>query len=261
MGVGNLQGALRAYGDDDVSYARLYFDSTPLRHAEAYRRLAALGDDSATYLWRVAAAREIMRLYRSDPEQLDRVSALQNEKSSAEEVLHPADETVRFATPAELRAAYGSGAIVSLPTALLTERGLQVDPGMGELAARLGRPRSLYRGLREPALALLLYLGAGVMDICGQQPLVVTSTVRDERYQRVLLRRNREATPNYSLHTTGWAFDILRSYTSRAQAQAFEFMLDRLQSLDLIAWVREPGAIHVTVSGAAQRLVGLLDDR
>jgi hypothetical protein len=26
-------------------------------------------------------------------------------------------------------------------------------------------------------------------------------------------------------------------------------MLDRLQSLNLIAWVREPGAIHITASG------------
>jgi hypothetical protein len=134
-------------------------------------------------------------------------------------------------------------------------------PGSAHPPHRVGERRSLYRGLREPALALLVYLGARVERISGQQPLVVTSTVRDERYQRVLLTRNREATANYSLHTTGWAFDILRSYATRAQALAFEFMLDRLQSLDLIAWVREPAAIHVTVSKDAQRLVGLLDDR
>jgi hypothetical protein len=34
---------------------------------------------------------------------------------------------------------------------------------------------------------------------------------------------------------------------------AFQFMLDRLSILNLIAWVREPGAIHVTVSGQAAR--------
>ncbi len=254
MGIGNLQNALRDYGEDDISYARLYFDSTPRHNAGAYSRLAALGDDSSTYLWRVAAAREIMRLYRSDPERLDRLSALQNAKNSAEEVLHPGDETERFETPSQLRAAYDAGAIVALPAARLTERGLQIDPGMGELATRLGRKRSLYRGLREPALALLEVIGASVKRISRQEPLVVTSTVRDERYQRVLLRRNREATPNYSLHTTGWAFDILRSYSSRAQALALQFMLDRLQSLDLIAWVREPGAIHVTASADAERL-------
>src|SRR4051812_11989303 len=56
MGIGNLQGALGAYGKADIPYARLFFDSTPLRHAKAWRRLAALGDDSSTYLWRVKAA-------------------------------------------------------------------------------------------------------------------------------------------------------------------------------------------------------------
>jgi hypothetical protein len=256
MGIGNLQDALRAYGDDDVSYARLYFDSTPLRHAAAYRMLAGLGDDSATYLWRVAAAREIMRLYRSDPARLDRVSALQNAKASSEEVLHPQDETERFATPSDVRAAYRDGRIVRLAGAALAAHGLTIDPGMGELAGRLGQPRATYRGLRPPALALLAYVGERVRAICGQQPLVVTSTVRDERYQRLLLARNRQATAHYSLHTTGWTFDVLRSYRSRAQALAFEFVLERLQSHDLIAWVREPAAIHVTVSADARRLLG-----
>jgi hypothetical protein len=100
-----------------------------------------------------------------------------------------------------------------------------------------------------------------VKEISGAEPLVLTSTVRDERYQRLLLSAgNGEATRNYSLHTTGWAFDILRRYRSRAQALAFEFMLGRLQSQDLIAWVREPAAIHVTVSSRAQALLGALDD-
>jgi len=259
MGIGNVQNALEAYGEDDVSYARLYFDSTPLRHKRAYEKLAALGDDSATYPWRVAAAREIMRLYRADPAELDRVAELQTSKNSAEEVLHPPGETERFKTPFELRAAYGDGRIVRLPRKELAAYGLRIDRGMGELASRLDQPRSRYRGLREPALALLEYVGAGVKAISGETPLIVTSSVRDARYQRRLLARNREATPNFSLHTTGWAFDILRTYRSRAQALAFEFMLERLQSHDLIAWVREPAAIHVTVSEQAEKLVGLID--
>ena len=119
---------------------------------------------------------------------------------------------------------------------------------MGERAGRLDRPRSLYRALRPEALAVLAYIGTGVRAISQTSPLVLTSTVRDRRYQRLLVDDNREATRNYSLHTTGWAFDIERSYASRAQARAFQFMLDRLQALDLIAWVREPAAIHVTVS-------------
>lgn len=258
MGVGNLQAALKAYGDSDISYARLYFDSTPLKHAAAWARLARLGDDSSTYLWRVAAAREIMRLYRSDPTRLDRLSALQNAKNSAEEVLHPRDRTERFQTPRELHAAYRSGTVVALPRARLERRGIRIDAQMGELARRIGGKARTYRGLRPGALALLEYLGAGVKAISGQQPLVLTSTVRDERYQRALISGNREATRNYSLHTTGWAFDVLRSYRSRGQGLAFEYMLGRLQSYDLIAWVREPAAIHVTASSRARDLVGKL---
>jgi hypothetical protein len=259
MGIGNLQTALHDYGQGEVSYARLYFDSTPLQHAAAYEKLASLGDDSATYLWRVAAAREIMRLYRSDPDQLDRISRLQNDKNSAEEVLHPGDETEQFATPADLHAAFADHSIVALPRAALAKRGIAIDRGMGEFADRLGEHRTTYRGLREPALALLGYVGAGVKAISGQAPLVVTSTVRDERYQRILLATDSQATPNYSLHTTGWAFDIARTYRSHKQALAFEFMLDRLQSHDLIAWVREPAAIHVTVSADAKALAQVVE--
>jgi hypothetical protein len=258
MGVGNLQTALKLYGDSDISYARLYFNSTPLQNPRTYAKLASLGDDSSTYLWRVLAAKEILRLYRDDPAHLDRDSALQNAKNSAEEVLHPRESTQRFDTPGELRQAYRDKRIVELPRALLARHGIAIDPGMGQLAQRLNRSRKTYRGLRPDALALLVYLGAGVKGISGRQPLVLTSTVRDQRYQRLLVRGNIEATRNYSLHTTGWAFDVLRSYRTRAQGRAFEFMLGRLQSLDLIAWVREPAAIHVTVSSRASALTGLL---
>ena len=83
----------------------------------------------------------------------------------------------------------------------------------------------------------------------------MTSTVRDLDYQRLLVRDNPFATREYSLHTTGFAFDVRRDYASDAQAVAFQYMLDRLQSLNLIAWVREPGAIHITASTEARDLV------
>jgi hypothetical protein len=83
--------------------------------------------------------------------------------------------------------------------------------------------------------------------------------VRDGDYQAQLVRHNGEATRNFSLHTTGWAFDVERRYVSRRQALAFQFVLDRLRSLNAIAWVREPDAIHVTVSSDAEVLLPLLD--
>jgi hypothetical protein len=255
MGVGNLQGVLRAYGEDDVPYAQVYFDSTPLRHAEAWRRLSALGDDSATYLWRVLAAREILRLHREDPEELRRRALLHGRKASREEVLHPDGSVPRFAEPSEIEDAVEAGDLVRLDAERLrADHGLRVDPAMGELVP--AEERRTYRALRPEALAVLQVIGSGTQEISRAAPLTVTSTVRDARYQqRILEDDNREATRGYSLHTTGWAFDIRRRYQSRAQALAFQFLLDRLQSLDLISWVREPGAIHVTVGPRARELL------
>jgi hypothetical protein len=259
MGIGNLQDVLRAYGADRPSYARVYFDSTPTRHTAVQQRLAAFGDDSSNYLWKLYAARDVMRLYRNDRPGLARLEALQTAKNSAEEVLHPLESTARFATPAMLKAAWDDGAIRALPDD--PERtGLARDPSMGELAARVGAVPGLYRGLRPEALATALYIAAQTREYAGGEgPLVVTSAVRDEEYQRGLVRSNGEATRNFSLHTTGWAFDIARSYRSKRQALAFQFVLDRLQVLDVIAWVREPGAIHITASADAKGLLPLLE--
>jgi hypothetical protein len=246
MGMGNLENVLGAYGDDDASWARVYFDATPSNHPRAYQLLSGFGDDSASYLWRVYAAREIMRLYRDDRSELRRRAALQTAKASAEEVLHPRSQTRVYETPGDLEDAYRSGELRPFEGI----RGMRLDAQDGELAARLDAERSLYRGLRPKAYELAVYLAAGVRSVSGTRAsLDVTSTVRDLEYQRLLVRDNPFATREYSLHTTGFAFDVRRDYASRAQAVAFQYMLDRLQSLNLIAWVREPGAIHITASG------------
>lgn len=260
MGVGNLQSVLAAFGaEEDTPYAEVFFDSSPLRHPEAWDRLASLGDDSSTYLWRVKAAQAIMRLYREDRDELAELAELHGNKNSAEEVLHEPGETPRFAEPEAVETAYDEGELLKLPAARLGEAGIRIDRRMGELAERQEVDAALYRGLRPEALALLLYVGNGVKAISKDEPLVLTSTVRDEGYQRLLTRRNSEATHGYSLHTTGWAFDVERRYASRGQALAFQFMLDRLQALNVIAWVREPAAIHITVASDAAAYKPLLD--
>jgi hypothetical protein len=246
MGMGNLENVLAAYGQGNTSWARVYFDATPRNQPRAYRLLSGFGDDSASYLWRVYAAREIMRLYRDDPGELRRRARLQTAKASAEELLHPRSRTRVFDTPGDLDDAYDSGELRPFEGI----QGMRLDPQAGELAGRLDAERRLYRGLRPQAYELAVYLAAGVRSVSGTRAsLVVTSTVRDQEYQRLLLRDNPFATREYSLHTTGFSFDVRRDYASRAQAVAFQHMLDRLQALNLIAWVREPGAIHITASG------------
>jgi soluble lytic murein transglycosylase-like protein len=258
MGIGNLETVLRDYGGGRPSYAELYFNSTPTSHAAAYWRLAGFGDDSSNYLWKLDAAKQIMRLYREDRPELERLNTLHLAKASAEEVLHPADRTTAFATTADLKQAWDTHQIVPFPNDAQAT-GLLRDPRMGELAKRLGVPPGMYRGLRPEALAMALYIGAQVREISRTGPLTVTSTVRDAPYQALLIRRNGEATRGFSLHTTGWAFDVDRHYRSHRQALAFQFVLDRLRAMNAIAWVREPDAIHITVSSDAKMLLPLLE--
>ena len=57
-------------------------------------------------------------------------------------------------------------------------------------------------------------------------------------------------------HATGYAFDISRTYANGRQAEAFQFMLDRLQALNLIAWTRDARTIHITASSEGRRILG-----
>ena len=110
---------------------------------------------------------------------------------------------------------------------------------------------ALYRGLRPPALDLLVALAARVRALSDvpASTLTVTSAVSDERYQQLLGVGDPPA-------AAGWSFTIARHYATRAQAAAFQAMLDRLQALDLIAWERFPSEIEITVaSDASQALV------
>jgi hypothetical protein len=250
MGIGNLQNVLNDYdGGKPVPYAQLYFDSAPDHHPSAFNLLAGFGDDSSLYYWRLLGAQQIMRLYRTDRAELTRLSALQTATDSQAFVLHPPDAVHPFATPDALDDAYASRTILPLP-ANARALGLAYDPGIGALAGQLKVAPALYRGLRGPALDLLIELAARVRTLSGgAAPLTVTSAVSDERYQQRLGISDQPA-------AAGWSFTIARRYVDHAQALAFQAMLDRLQALNVIGWQRFPSEIEVTVaSDAAQVLV------
>lgn len=257
MGIGNLQDVLAAYGRKEVSYVQLYFDVDPKRSPKAYRILSEFQDDSATYYWRLLAAKAIMRDYRDDRQALQRRAALMTQKASQEDYLHPPDENPGYADPAAIAEARASGELVPLPIPALNANGVAVSPAMGELAGRLKTSRSRYRALRRGSLATLVTIGAAVRELTGgTRVLVASSTVRDLKYQRLLQAETIQATHAYSLHTSGWAVDIARNYASNKQAQMFQFVLTRMQALDLIAWVREPEAIHFTAAADAESRLG-----
>ncbi|MGI8411861.1 MAG: hypothetical protein ACR2LV_03955 [Solirubrobacteraceae bacterium] len=251
MGIGNLSQVLGDYdGGRSVPYAQLYFDSSPDHHATAYALLSSFGDDSWLYYWRVLGAVQIMRLYRSDRVALARLAGLETADGSGAQVLHPPDRTTSFADPGALARAYATRAILPLPSDP-AKLGLRYGAALGSLAARVGAHATLYRGLRPAALDLLIELAARVRALSGASaPLTIASAVTDQRYQRL----RGFADPPAS---AGYTFEIARTYASRAQALALQAMLDRLQALDLIAWVRGPSTIEITVaSDASQVIVG-----
>jgi hypothetical protein len=211
MGMGNLDNVLTRYaaqgGDRRPSYTQLYFDTAPLRKPRAYELLSSLGDDSSTYLWRVLAAREIMRLYRDDPRQLARLAALDRSAGAGARRLYPEGAPATSADGGKRPPAYGPAV------------GLRFsDAAKSDFAPTQG------------ALATLVYIGAGTRKISGQAPLIVTGA-------------------------HGVRLEIARRYRSRRQALAFQYMLDRLQAWNLIAWGRGDTTIAIAVGADAGKVL------
>jgi hypothetical protein len=249
--TGSTPKTVARYG---ITYARLYYDSTPIRNGAAYRKLAALGDDSRHYLFKLDAADTIMRLRASKSGLLERIAALQTAKASGENLLRPPDRFPPYKDGRALRKAYGKGDLIALPNDP-RRLGYTVDRGMGSLGPRIHERRALFRGLRPEALATLLYVAKEVRRQAGGSHLRVTSTVRDARYQAALIGINSQATRAFSLHTTGYAVDVSRNFRTAAEGRAFVAVLERLRAHDVLDFVYEPAAIHFTVGPEAKRLL------
>jgi soluble lytic murein transglycosylase-like protein len=272
MGIGNLEDVIEAYiaparpgrtpratvERHDVSYARLLYDSSPVENRRAHALLAGFGDDSRSYLLRVEAAREILRLHRDDPRELARLERLHALWPSGELVLRPPEETESLRDAEALGEAYEDGELVPLPDD--PERlGFTLDPELGA-ARRPEDDAGLYRGLRPEGVAALLYMTKEIKRVAGQAGLTVTDAVRDEAYGRRLARAGGapgEPPRAFSPHSSGFSFDVAREYPSRRVGRAFASALERLRALRVIDYVYEPDEIHVTAGPDAERLVEL----
>lgn len=272
MGIGNMQDVIAAYvrprpltgstpktvARYGITYARLYYDSSPVRNGAAYRKLASLGDDSRHYLFKLDAADTIMKLHASKTGLLERIASLQTAKASGENLLRPPDRFPPYEDGRDLRRAYGKGDLIALPDDQ-RRLGYKVDRGMGSLGRRIGERKALFRGLRPEALATLLYITKEVRRAAGGSHLRVTSTVRDLRYQDALVGVNSQATRAFSLHTTGYAVDVSRNFRNTREQRAFVAVLERLRAHNVLDFVYEPGAIHFTVGPEAKVLLPLAE--
>jgi hypothetical protein len=249
MGIGNLQHVLADFDDGHpVPFAQVYFGSTPNDHASTYDLLGSFSDDSELYYWRVLGAEMIMHLYRTDRAALAHLTQLELSFPSNALVLVPPGRVTEFSNPAALSAAYHTHELLPLPRNA-ARLGLSYSPSMGAFARKLKVPRSLYAGLRPAALDLLIELVARVRAISDvRAPLTVASTVADARYEKLTGFTDPPA-------LTGYTFQIERRYASPAVADAFQSMLDRLQSLNLIAWIRGTSTIEITVAPDADSVL------
>ncbi|MDX6473495.1 MAG: hypothetical protein QOK22_2311 [Gaiellaceae bacterium] len=245
LGVANLDAATAG---EPVPFASLYFGSSPDRNAAIWRRLTDRGQVASDYYWKVLAAERVMRLYRANSGALAYEARLQARKNSSEEVMHPRSATPRFHSPRDLVRAWKTHELRAIPrNATVTH--IAIGPYFAQMAHRLGRSQRLYRGLRPGARDVLLFIGTRVQQLShARRPLILTSAVRDEKYQRLLMNVNANAARTYSIHTTGYAFDIARTYSSPRQAAAFQYVLDRLVALHAIAYIREAAAVHIAVA-------------
>lgn len=90
--------------------------------------------------------------------------------------------------------------------------------------------------LRDEAAAAAVYIGGAVRSVLGRGALELTSATDD-----------------------GSSFRISRDYASERQALAFQYVLDRLTVLNVIAWSRAERTIRVTAGRDADVLEPLLD--
>lgn len=252
--------AEKTLGREDLAVEAYHVGVKALRGVRVpYATLYARSSRYDDYAFRVYSAERVMRTWRRDPSSLRFEAQQQARKNSSEEYLHPRSLTDRFATPGAILRAELHHTLRMIPVDTRRTH-IAIDPSFGQEAHKLGRARRLYRALRPQALDVLLYLGRRVHELSGvRAPLVLTSAVRDDRYQRTLMNVNVNAARTYSLHTTGYAFDIARLYRNDRQARAFQFVLDRLAAVDAIAYIREAAAIHVAVASDAPRKLALLE--
>jgi hypothetical protein len=196
-----------------------------------------------------------MRSYRHDAAALQRAAELQVSEPSAARALHPPASTETFADPDALAGARDSGTLKALPS---DPAGSQVAPApeLAALARRLHQPADRYRLLRAAALDALRYLAAGVHAIApGSPPLQVTHAVVDRRSAATL-----GAGPGSApIQSSGYSFGVARRYGSHAEAEAVQFMLDRLTAMNLIAWTRAGRVLEITASTDASGLAPWLE--
>ena len=231
-----LKTAKDEFGREDLAVVSYHMGIGNLQQV-----LGAYGDDEASYtqLYFDASPDREPRAYRLLAGLGDDSKTYFWRVLAAREIMRLyRDDPAKLERLAALQTAAGSGEFVLHPPNRTESFGSREDI---DTALEDGELRPVGRGaLRPEAYALLAYIRDGVGNVSDvRAPLRVVRTVR----------------PDAGIHSTGYAFDISRDYANGRHAEAFQFMLDRLQALNLIAWTRDTDTIHITASSEGRRLL------
>ena len=238
--------------------AQLLAEGDEDRAVEAYRKA------DAEFPFVVAAARQILVLYRDDPAGLYKLATLHGTKPGAEDVLRPPADPPSYVDHEGIEKAIESGELVPLPD----------DPA--RTGFRLGDDRDsrrvfaseLHRALRPGALATLVYVAGSARQQADEAlTLELAGAVRPETGKQRLEAAARSAgdgvagpgAPLSSKYlrppaSTGYSFELLRNLPDDDQA-AVDAVLARLRVLNVVEVVRDGDVDRVTVGPRAGELL------
>jgi hypothetical protein len=237
----SLQGAARylklaqdKFGREDLAVATYHMGMGNLDTLLSRYRAEGGGDDpSYAQLYFDSAPLRRPRTYALLSSLGDDSSAYYWKVRAAREIMRLSrDDPAKLARQAALEASGGPGARRLFPNgAPASSTKPRTPPQYGPaVGLRLIGAAQTAFGPDPATEAVLVYMGTGTHVISGQSPLTVTSA-------------------------HGVRVEVSRRYRSPKQALAFQFMLDRLQAWNLIAWGRGGRTLAIVAGPEAAKVL------
>ncbi len=239
-------------GKSPVSFADLYFGTSPRKMPKTFSYFYGRADDHRYYAWRVQMAQEALALYRESPEKFRARWETLAPGYPMDRAWYPNELDAAFADVAALQAAYRSGRLLALPDAgesVVVETLAPLDP----------ENERWYRGLRPEALGMLQRLAAIYREEGGRAPLSVCGATTTVEYAAREQTRgdaapDGEEAPALTLHATGLCVDVRRP-ADLWDRKVLEYALSALGDRMRIAWLRDypTNAYHLCPNPAFAR--------
>lgn len=246
---------IQKYG---LSYAQLYFGSTPYHNPGTYRMFRELMDVDwgPNYLWKVRRSQGLLDLRRNSPSEF--ATLAENNRHKGKRANYRmwtfyTDEDEAFVSLADLKKSLEAGELVVLPDRP-DKFGFKLRLEGGGAIAEMDRPNQKHYLATKPetagGLIHIAQLFSNLRKKHGAKEVLldITSVSRTVEYQNRLVKQNSTATKDLSFHVLGLAIDIAKKNLNESAQRDLRFVLDELDSIGLISWVPEKAAYHIVIA-------------